>query len=131
MLQLQREFPDSLRFVFRHFPLEKIHPHARAGAQTDFWKMHGYLFEHQKQLEDADLERYALELGLDVDRFERERRSPEIARRVDRDLDTVERSGVEGTPTFYVNGIRHDGGYDLEGLRPTIAASMQGFSKAH
>ena len=63
VLQLQREFPDSLRFVFRHFPLEKIHPHARAGAQTDFWKMHAYLFEHHKQLEDADLERYALGLG--------------------------------------------------------------------
>jgi protein-disulfide isomerase len=139
VLQLQREFPESLRFVFRHFPLEEIHPHARAaamaaesaGAQTDFWKMHGYLFEHQKQLEDADLERYALELGLDVDRFERERRSPEIGRRIDRDVDTGERSGVEATPTFYVNGIRHEGGYDLESLRPAIATSMQGFSKAH
>ena len=130
--QLQREFPDSLRFVFRHFPLEEIHPHARAaalaaesaGAQTDFWTMHEYLFEHQQQLEDADLQRYALELGLDVDRFERERKSLEIGRRIDRDLDSGERSGVEGTPTFYVNGIRHEGGYDLESLRPAIAASM-------
>src|SRR5713226_3272435 len=61
--QLQREFPDSLRFVFRHFPLEEIHRHARAAAaaaeaaarQTDFWPMHAYLFEHQQALEDADL----------------------------------------------------------------------------
>ena len=131
--QLQREFPDSLRFVFRHFPLEEIHPHARAaamaaeaaGAQTDFWKMHDYLFEHQTHLQDADLRRYALELGLDIQQFERDRRSPEVARRINRDLDSGERSGVEGTPTFYVNGIRHEGGYNLESLRPAIVAAMR------
>ena len=100
-----------------------------AGAQTDFWKMHEYLFEHQKQLEDADLQRYALELGLDVDRFGRDCRSPDIVRRIDRDLDSGERSGVEGTPTFYVNGVLHDGGYDLESLRPAVAASMRAASK--
>ena len=92
--QLQREFPEDLRFVFRHFPLEEIHPHARAaataaeaaGAQTDFWAMHEYLFEHQKALEDRDLHSYAIGLGLDPGRFEQERTSPEIARRIDRDL---------------------------------------------
>src|ERR1051326_6400817 len=71
--QLQREFSDRLRFVFRHFPLEEIHPHARAAAaaaeaatrQTDFWTMHEYLFEHQKALEDVDLQAYAATLGLD------------------------------------------------------------------
>ena len=137
--QLQREFPDSLRFVFRHFPLEEIHPHARsaamaaeaAGAQTDFWAMHEYLFEHQTHLEEQDLQAYALELQLDAERFERDRGSPEIARRVDRDLNSGERSGVEGTPTFFVNGIRHDGGYELDSLRPAIVASMQKASKAH
>ena len=80
--QLQREFPDSLRFVFRHFPLEEIHPHARAASaaaeaaarQTDFWT----LFEHQKAFEDADPKRYAVELGLDSDRFARDRASPEV-----------------------------------------------------
>src|SRR6266571_64538 len=72
--QLQRELPDSLRFVFRHFPLEEIHPHARAASaaaeaaaqQTDFWTMHAYLFEHQKAFEEADLKRYAVELDLDA-----------------------------------------------------------------
>jgi protein-disulfide isomerase len=131
--QLQREFPQRLRFVFRHFPLEQIHPHARAaamsaeaaGAQTDFWTMHEYLFEHQNHLEDSDLRNYATALGLDADRFDRDRRSSEIARRIDRDLDNGDRSGVQGTPTFYVNGVRHDGGYDLESLRPAILASMQ------
>ena len=130
--QLQREFPDTLRFVFRHFPLEEIHPRARAaamaaeaaGAQTDFWTLHEYLFEHQDHLEELDLQKYATELGLDTDRFDRDRRSHDIAGRIDRDLDSGERSGVEGTPTFYVNGIRHDGGYDLDRLRPAIVASV-------
>jgi protein-disulfide isomerase len=131
VLQLQRELPDSLRFVFRHFPLEEIHPHARAASaaaeaaarQTDFWAMHAYLFEHQQALADADLKRYALELGLDADRFARERTSPEVEARIDRDLASGERSGVRGTPTFYVNGIRHHGGYDLESLRSAIQAA--------
>ena len=137
--QLQREFRERLRFVFRHYPLEEIHPHARtaamaaeaAGAQTDFWTMHEYLFEHQNHLEEHDLRTYAVELQLDADRFERDRKSPEIARRIDRDLNSGERSGVKGTPTFYVNGIRHDGGYELDSLRPAIDASMQNASKAH
>ena len=136
--QLQREFPDSLRFVFRHFPLQEIHPHARAaataveaaGAQTDYWAMHEYVFEHQKALEEADLHMYAIALGLDAGRFERDRRSPEISRRIDRDLASGKRSGVEGTPTFFVNCVRHDGGYDLESLRLPIVASLQRIAKA-
>jgi len=139
--QLQREFSDSLRFVFRHFPLEvdKIHPHARAGAtaaeaaarQTDFWTMHAYLFEHQQALEDADLKRYAVELGLDSDRFARDRTSRQVESRIERDLASGERSGVIGTPTFYVNGIRHERGYDLESLRSAILAHLDGRAKAH
>jgi protein-disulfide isomerase len=137
--QLQRELPDSLRFVFRHFPLEEIHPHARAASaaaeaaarQADFWTMHAYLFEHQQALEDADLRRYAVELGLDADRFDRDRASAEVETRIQRDLASGERSGAEGTPTFYVNGIRHDGGYDLASLRSAILAHRDGRQKTH
>jgi len=137
--QLQREFSDALRFVFRHFPLSEIHPHARAAStaaeaaarQTDFWTMHEYLFEHQQALEDTDLERYAQELGLDSDRFARERISTDVETRIDRDLASGERSGVPGTPTFYVNGIRHDGGYDLDSLRSAIVAHLDGQAEAH
>jgi protein-disulfide isomerase len=137
--QLQREFTDNLRFVFRHFPLDEIHPHARAaataaeaaGTQTDFWRMHDYLFEHQNALEDTDIKGYAIALELDPGRFEKDRRSPEVARRIERDLESGQRSGVEGTPTFYVNGIRHDGGYDLESLRSAIVAGMQRKSEVH
>jgi protein-disulfide isomerase len=137
--ELQREFPASLRFVFRHFPLEEIHPHARAASaaaeaaaqQTDFWIMHDYLFEHQKALADADLDRYAVELGLDADRFARDRTTPEVETRIERDLASGERSGVPGTPTFYVNGIRHDGGYDLESLRSALLTHTDGRAHAH
>ena len=72
-----------------------------------------------------------MELGLDSDRFARDRTSPEVERRIDRDLASGERSAVPGTPTFYVNGIRHDGGYDLESLRSAIQAHIDGRTKAH
>lgn len=131
--QLQREYPETLRFVFRHFQLEEIHPHARAaamaaeaaGAQTDCWTMHEYLFEHQKALADADLHGYALELRLDADRFEHDRRSSQVRERVDRDLASGEASGVQGTPTFYVNGIRHDGSYDVDSLRSAVVGHLR------
>jgi protein-disulfide isomerase len=130
--QLQREYPETLRFVFRHFPLEDIHPHARAAAmaaeaastQTDFWTMHEYLFEHQQALAESDLHKYAVELRLDADRFEQDRRSSKVRERVDRDLASGEASGVQGTPTFYVNGIRHDGSYDVESLRSAVVGHL-------
>ena len=130
--QLQREYHDNLRFVFRHFPLEEIHPHARAaaqaaeaaGLQTDFWTMHEYLFAHQKALEDVDLAEYARAVGLEPERFDRDKCSATVEIRVDRDLSSGTRAGVEGTPTFYVNGSQHDGGYDLESLRSAIIACL-------
>ena len=135
--QLQREYPDRLRFVFRHFPLEAIHPHARsaataaeaAGAQTDFWRMHEHLFEHQKALAESDLHRYALELRLDGERFEHDRRSSRVRERVERDLASGEAGGVQGTPTFYVNGTRYDRAYDLESLRSAIVGHLRSGSE--
>jgi len=131
---LQREYADKLRFVFRHFPLEEIHPHARgaaraaeaAEAQGHFWAMHEYLFEHQNALEDRDLHQYAIDLGLEADRFEHDRISPEVNSRIDRDVASGELSGVEGTPTFYVNGVRHDGSFEVDELRTAIGAAMTG-----
>src|SRR5438105_1628860 len=130
--ELQLEYPDSLRFAFRHFPLEEIHPHARAAsaaaeaadAQGQFWAMHEYLFEHQDALEDADLQRYAIELGLDAARFDRDRTSSATASRIDRDLASGEQRGVPGTPTFFVNGVRHHGSYDVKSLRASITAQL-------
>ena len=130
---LQREYGAALRFVYRHFPLEAIHPHARAAAaaaeeadaQGAFWKMHDHLFEHQQALGDGDLRQYALDLGLEPDRFDSDRASAEVADRIERDLTSGERSGVEGTPTFYVNGVRHDGLYEVGVLRAAIVAAME------
>jgi protein-disulfide isomerase len=129
---VQREFADRLRFAFRHFPLAKIHPHARpaavaaeaAAAQGEFWQMHEQLFTHQEALEDAKLQHYAVDLGLDHDRFERDRASAETAARVERDVASGERSGVEGTPTFFINSRRHDGPYSVESLRVAISAEL-------
>jgi protein-disulfide isomerase len=127
---LQRELGDRLRFVFRHFPLEDIHPHARAAseaaeaaaAQGEFWRMHEFLFAHQKALEPLDLQGYAAELGLDRDRFDRDRVASETAARIERDLASGDRSGVEGTPTFFINSMRHNGSYSVESLRAAIEA---------
>ncbi len=136
---LQRELPEKLRFVFRHFPLEEIHAHARgaataaeaAEAQGQFWAMHEYLFEHQTALKDRDLRQYATDLGLKLDRFEHDRSSPDVGSRIDRDLASGELSGVQGTPTFYVNGVRHDGTFDLDVLRAAITGAMPGEARGN
>jgi formate-nitrite transporter family protein len=113
----QRQLGDRLRFVFRNFPLAEAHPHARraaeaaeaAAAQGRFWRMHDMLFEHQHALEDAALLHYAEILQLDTERFARELRDGTYAQRVSDDVLGGARSGVNGTPTFFVNGVRYDG----------------------
>jgi protein-disulfide isomerase len=131
--ELQRVLGDQLRFVFRNFPLTEIHPHAEqaaeaaeaAGAQGKFWEMHDLLFEHQKALNVANLRAYAGQLALDVTRFERELVDRAYAPRVQSDVEGGERSGVEGTPTFFVNGRRHDGSFDVETLLRTIRGAAR------
>jgi protein-disulfide isomerase len=123
--QLQAELGDQMRFVFRHFPLAKMHPHARkaaqaaeaAGAQNRFWEMHNRLFKGAPALAQEDLLRYADELGLDLARFESELAGDVYATRVQEDVSSGVRSGVNGTPTFFINGVRHNSGYSLEELR--------------
>ena len=132
VLALQRDFRDRLLFVFRHFPLAEVHVHARSAAaaaeaaavQGQFWAMHEYLFEHQMALNPHHLLQYATELRLDADRFERDRSSSEVVRRIDRDLTSGQASGVDSTPMFYVNGIRHAGSYHVDTLRAQIDAEL-------
>jgi protein-disulfide isomerase len=122
--QVQTQMGDRLRFVFRNFPITTSHPHAEqaaeaaeaADAQGRFWEMHDHLYEHQQHLEPADLRSYAAELGLDVDRFEDELARHVHAERVRDDFMSGVHSGVNGTPSFYVNGVRHDGSYEAETL---------------
>ena len=118
----QRELGNQLRFVFRNFPLAELHPHARlaaqaaeaAGAQGRFWEMHDMLFEHQDALEPQDLIGYAKSLGLDVPRVERDLKAGMYAKKVRDDFRSGVRSGVNGTPTFFVNGERYDGSWANE-----------------
>ena len=122
--QVQAKMGERLRFVFRNFPIATAHPHAEqaaeaaeaAAAQGRFWEMHDYLYEHQRQLETTGLHAYAEQLGLDVDRFDSELTEHAYAARVHEDFMSGVRSGVNGTPTFYINGKRHDASYDIDTL---------------
>lgn len=130
--QLLADLPGKLCFIYRHFPLAKMHPHARpaaeaaeaAGAQGKFWEMHEMLFAHQEALERDDLLSYGREIGLDVARFRSELADRIYGPRVQEDLASGIRSGVNGTPTFFINGTRHNGGYELDILRPAILAAV-------
>ena len=118
----------DLRYVWRHLPLQDVHPHARlaaeaaeaAGKQGKFWEMHELLFRHQDALEPKDLVRYAEELGLDVERFHRDLREHEYASVVADDIESADLSGVTGTPTFFINERRHYGAYDIEALQNAV-----------
>jgi len=122
--QVQETMGERLRFVFRNFPITTAHPHAEqaaeaaeaAAAQGQFWPMHDLLYENQRHLETDDLIAYASRLGLDVPRFQRELADHVHAARVREDFMSGVRSGVNGTPTFYIDGERYEGSYDAEPL---------------
>jgi Na+/H+ antiporter NhaA len=126
--ELLSSFGADLRYVWRHLPLSDVHPHAQmaaeaseaAAAQGKFWEMHDTLLTHQDALEPADLRRYAQDLGLDVERFWDEVRRRVHAPRVAEDVASAELSGVSGTPTFFVNGRRHWGAYDVATLSEVV-----------
>jgi protein-disulfide isomerase len=127
--ELQSRLGDGLRFVFRNFPITTSHPHAEqaaesaeaAAAQGRFWEMHDVLYENQARLRDPDLRGYAEQLALDVGRFDQELAEHVHAARVREDFMSGVRSGVNGTPTFYVNGARHDDSYDLDTMLAALA----------
>jgi Na+/H+ antiporter NhaA len=118
----------DLRYVWRHLPLTDVHPQAQlaaevaeaAMAQGKFWEMHDLLLDHQDKLRIIDLLKYAGEIGLDQERFHNEVMSHIYAARVAEDVDSADLSGVSGTPTFFINGQRHYGAYDIETLKTAI-----------
>jgi protein-disulfide isomerase len=130
--ELLQAFSEELRYVFRHLPLVEVHPHAElaaeaaeaAGAQGRFWEMHDLLFANQRALEPADLRDRAAQLELDVERFWDEVRSRVHTRRVTEDVRSADESGVAGTPTFFINGRRHQGAYDVETLTAAIRLAL-------
>ena len=135
---VQRRMGDALRFVFRHFPLSQVHPHAEhaaevaeaAGERGRFWPMHDMLYENQQALADPQLLAYAAELGLDPAWVEPALRSHAFGPRVRADFLSGVRSGVNGTPTFFINGVRHDGAWDENNLLAAIKLAARATAAA-
>lgn len=129
--EIQRLLGDSLRFVYRHFPLTQIHPHAEhaaeasesAAAQDAFWEMHDIIFENQDALTDRDLVRDAAAIDIDAAQVAADLESGKWEARVQRDFASGIHSGVNGTPTFFINGVRHDGLLDPQSLLAALRAS--------
>jgi len=127
---LMEQGSNLVRLVYRHFPLTQVHPHSQraaeaaeaAGAQGRFWEMHDLLFENQDALDDYDLVTYASALGLDLARFRLELLQGTHTSRVREDFLAGVRSGVKGTPTFFIDGRRYDGPWDLESLTAELEA---------
>lgn len=116
--EIMREFGSQIKFVFRNFPLSEMHPFARPAAlaaeaaalQGQFWEMHDAIFEHQRSLDDNLLQRLATSLALDIGQFQKDMQLEELAAKVDNDFESGMRSGVNGTPAFFVNGRKFEGG---------------------
>ena len=131
---IQKQLGPRLRFVFRNFPLKEIHSHAQHAAEAAeaaatkgyFWQMHDLLFEHQRALLDRHLAEYAAQIGLDPARFLQELSEHTHAVRVHEDFASGVRSGVNGTPTFFINGLRHDGSWDFESLLEALETAAVG-----
>jgi protein-disulfide isomerase len=120
--QAQEALGDKLKFVFRNFPLSEIHPEARLAAvaaeaaskQDKYWEMHDIIFENQQHLKKANLLEYARRINLDVSRFQEDLDSPDLMDLVEDDFESGVRSGVNGTPTFFVNGRKYGGSWEPE-----------------
>jgi protein-disulfide isomerase len=129
--ELLDEFGDELRYVWRHLPLNDVHANAQlaaeateaAAAQGSFWPMHDRLLASQDELTPRDLKRHAEELGLDLARFWDDLRGREHADRVTDDVASADASGVAGTPSFFINGRRHQGAYDVDTLAAAVRAA--------
>jgi protein-disulfide isomerase len=128
--RVEEELAGGVRFAFRHFPLTGIHPHALAAAaaaeaaalQGRFWDMHELLFHRQKALQDGDLRGYAAGLGLDMTAFDRDRAGAAVLERIRRDMRSGTATGeVLGTPTLFIDGVVHRGGYDPATLLAALA----------
>ena len=128
--EIMREYGDNkICFVFRNFPLNDIHPHAQhaaeaaeaAAAQDKFWQMHDYLFEHQKALDDGHLLEYARKVGLeDIRKFKDDVSRHVYAPLIEESLKGGIDSGVEGIPTFFINGVRYEDSFDLKTFSETL-----------
>jgi protein-disulfide isomerase len=126
------KYPNKLRFIFRHFPLEDAHPHAllaaeaseAAAAQGKFWPMHDVLFQNQMHLKDKDLYRHAAGLGLDMVRYQAEMDDHIYLQKVREHIDGGKRSHIRATPTFFVDGVIQDISFGMQALHDSVAAAV-------
>jgi protein-disulfide isomerase len=131
--QLREWAGDKLRFVFRHFPLTQVHPFAEpaaetaeaAGARDKFWEMHDTLFTHQQALDSIHLVEYAARIGLDPAEITQELLARQHRQRVHEDFLSGVRSGVNGTPTFFINGVRYDGPPDFDSMSAALEQAAE------
>ena len=131
--QLRSEMPETVRLVFRHFPLGWEHPHATVAAraseaaarQGKFWEMHEQLYTNQGFLDEQALHVHAEMIGLDAEQFSRDLADPSIAARVERDVANARASGVHGTPTFFLNGRRYGDSWDFDAFRKAILVAAK------
>jgi protein-disulfide isomerase len=122
--RIQEKLGDKLKFVFRNFPLSNIHPHAMEAAiatesaalQGKFWQMHDIVFENQNKLNRSSLLKYAKDVELDIDKFTIDITRPELQKKVEEDFESGIRSGVNGTPTFFINGEKYNGSLEEEDM---------------
>ncbi|HEX8325756.1 MAG TPA: DsbA family protein [Tepidisphaeraceae bacterium] len=129
--RVRERFGDRLLFAFRHFPLFTVHRHASvaaqaaeaAAAQGKFWAMHDLLYRNQDRLDPPDLTHYALKAGLEVYRFENALADGTYRQRVQSDFEGAQRSGVRGTPTLFLNGVRYEGPVEVDALAEAIERS--------
>jgi protein-disulfide isomerase len=129
---LLERFPNKLRFIFRHFPLQEAHPHAlmaaeaseAAAAQGKFWPMYDILFQNQAHLKDKDLYRYAADLGLDMARYTAEMDDHIYLQRVRENIEGGRRSHIRATPTFFLNGVVVDISFGMKTLHDAVAAAV-------
>jgi protein-disulfide isomerase len=130
------QFPNQIRFAYRHFPLEDAHPHAvlaaeaseSAAGQGKFWQMHELLFRNQAHLKDKDLHRYALEVGLDMARYTAEMDDHIYLQRVRDHIESGRRSHIRATPTFFINGVVEDISFGMLALHKAVEAAV---ARAH
>lgn len=131
--EVQRRMGDRLRFVYRHFPLVEVHPYAflaaemaeAAGAQGKFWQMHNFLYEHQQEGAYARPLDNARAIGLGIRRFEQDLSTHIFARKVRDDMRSGMESGVQGTPTFFINDRLYTGSYDVGSLLSALEQTMR------
>jgi protein-disulfide isomerase len=126
--QIEHQYKDTLAFVFRHFPLSEAHPYAQAAAvaseaasiQGKFWEMHGLIYEKQADIGLEMLIQLAQTLQLDMKAFHADFKNPKLFKKVEDQFESGILSGVNGTPSFYINGVKHDGTYDYQSLSHAI-----------